>query len=97
MNHDHKRQEFYRDGTATMQLIDPNHPIYRPLWVRLLIVGICAAWTVVEIITGEPFWVVIVGAMAIYSAYVLLFTFKPSPPEAEKPAVDPDEGDDNAR
>lgn len=81
-----------------MQLIDPNHPIYRPLWVRLLIVGICAAWTVVEIITtGEPFWVVIVGAMAIYSAYILLFTFNPSPPEAEKSSVNADEGDSDAR
>ena len=80
-----------------MQLIDPNHPIYRPLWVRLLIVGICAGWTAVEVAYGEPFWVVLVGALAIYAAYVLLFTFNPAPPEAQNAPAEREDGDDSDR
>ena len=57
-----------------MQLIDPNHPAYRPLWVRLLVVGVCLGWAILEAVTGTPFWAVIVGALGIYSAWVLLLT-----------------------
>ena len=31
-----------------MQLIDPNHPVYKPLWVRVLIVAICFGWAIIE-------------------------------------------------
>jgi hypothetical protein len=31
-----------------MKIIDTDHPFYRPLWRRLLLVGVCAAWTGVE-------------------------------------------------
>lgn len=65
-----------------MQIIDPSHSFYRPLWVRLLIVASCLFWTGVEIYAGEMFWAVLIGAVAIYSAYVLLATYKPQP---EKP------------
>lgn len=62
-----------------MQLIDPSHPFYRPLWIRLLVVGSCAAWTGVEAYARQPFWAVITGAAALYSAYMLLFAYKPAP------------------
>ncbi|MDI7860755.1 hypothetical protein MRS76_02200 [Rhizobiaceae bacterium n13] len=82
-----------------MQLIDPNHPFYRPLWVRVAIVAVCAGWTLVEIYAGEPFWAMLVGAVAVYSAYALLLTFKPAPPEPEKVAGSEEgaEGDDTGR
>ena len=64
-----------------MLIIDTNHPFYRPLWVRLLIVGLCSVWAVVEFVNNEPFWGTVVGGVAIYSAYVLLLTFKPKAPE----------------
>ena len=74
-----------------MQIIDTNHPLYRPLWVRLLIVGFCAAWAVVEFINNEPFWATIVGGIAVYSAYVLLLTYKPPVPKPETPPTDIDD------
>lgn len=57
--------------------IDTSHPLYRPLWVRLLIVGFCAAWAVIEFVNREFFWGTIVGGIAAYAAYELLVKFKP--------------------
>jgi hypothetical protein len=75
-----------------MQLIDTNHPIYRPLWVRLLIVISCTVWSLIEFfITQEAFWGTIVGGVAAYSAYMLLFTFKPAPPVEQRPDVAKDD------
>lgn len=64
-----------------MQLIDPQHPFYRPLWIRLLIVGFTTAWAIFEFMNGDAFWGTIVGGVAAYSTYMLLLTFKPAPPE----------------
>ena len=71
-----------------MLFIDTSHPIYRPLWVRLLIVGFCAAWAVVEFVNHQIFWATVVGGVAAYSAYVLLIAFKSAqakPDEATPP------------
>jgi hypothetical protein len=68
-----------------MQLIDPNHPFYRPLWIRIAIVAVCLGWAIIEASTREPFWAIIVGALGIYSAYKLLLTFSPEP--LEKPSA----------
>lgn len=70
-----------------MTIIDTNHPLYRPLWVRLLIVAVCGLWCAVEFYNQEPFWGTIVGGIAVYSAYVLLLTYKP-PVDAGPPASD---------
>ncbi|CUX35981.1 MULTISPECIES: hypothetical protein [Agrobacterium] len=56
--------------------IDTSHPLYRPLWVRLLIVGFCAAWAVIEFVNREFFWGTIVGGIGAYAAYELLLKFK---------------------
>ena len=58
--------------------IDTSHPIYQPLWVRLLIVGFTTIWAIIEFTNHEIFWATVVGGIAAYSAYVLLFTFKPA-------------------
>ncbi len=76
-----------------MFLIDTSHPMYRPLWVRLLIVGFCAAWTVVEFINHQIFWATVVGGIAVYSAYVLLIAFKPGPAK-DTPAAPPAQRDE---
>lgn len=67
-----------------MFFIDTSHPMYRPLWVRLLIVGFCAGWTVVEFVNNQIFWATVVGGIAVYSAYVLLIAFKPGPEKVEE-------------
>lgn len=69
--------------------IDTSHPIYRPLWARLLIVGFTTAWAVIEFINHEIFWATVVGGIAAYSAYVLLYAFKPAPDKVEEKAPEP--------
>ncbi|MBB4572034.1 hypothetical protein [Rhizobium lentis] len=85
-----------------MQLIDPNHPAYRRLWVRIAIVAVCFSWATVEIIGGDPFWAVISASAGAYAYYMLFWTFNPQPtaepdadddeepaePAAEKPSKD---------
>jgi hypothetical protein len=63
-----------------MQLIDPSHPIYKPLWVRILIVAVCFGWAAVETLGSQPFWAMLSGALGAYSAWMLLLNFKPQPP-----------------
>lgn len=73
-----------------IKFIDPDHPFYRPLWVRLLLVGFCAAWTAVEFYQEQGFWGMIFLAMTAYAASVLLIFYKPTvdQPPADKPADD---------
>ncbi|MCP8894070.1 hypothetical protein KYK29_03945 [Shinella daejeonensis] len=61
-----------------MKFIDPNHPFYRPLWVRLLLVGICSGWTAVEFYNGEQAWGTIFLIVAAYAFAQLLLFYKPS-------------------
>jgi hypothetical protein len=68
-----------------MQLIDPNHPTYRPLWVRLLIVGASLGWAIVEFTTGDPFWGVLSGGVGAYAFYMLFWTFNPVDPVPQLP------------
>ncbi|CVI61070.1 MULTISPECIES: hypothetical protein [Agrobacterium] len=71
--------------------IDTSHPLYRPLWVRLLIVGFCAAWAVIEFVNREFFWGTIVAGIGVYAAYELLLKFKPAgdAPKSENGADEP--------
>lgn len=73
--------------------IDTSHPIYRPLWVRLLIVGFCAGWAVIEFINHEIFWATVVGGVAAYAAYVLLITFKPPAEQTAEAPPPPTDGE----
>ncbi|MFB2562003.1 hypothetical protein [Rhizobium sp. IMFF44] len=80
-----------------MQLIDPSHPIYKPLWVRILIVAVCFGWAAVETLGSQPFWAMLSGALGAYSAWMLLLNFKPQPPAAatsDAPAQDDAAEDD---
>ena len=74
-----------------MKFIDPTHPVYRPVWVRVLIVGICAALTEVEYYNGLETWGLIFLVITAYAFAQLLLFYKPAAP-AEKP---PEEGGQN--
>ncbi|MDM9628976.1 hypothetical protein QTL95_24050 [Rhizobium sp. S152] len=77
-----------------MQLIDPNHPAYRPLWVRILIVGVCLGWSVLEFTKGDPFWGVLSCGAGVYAAYMLFWNYKPLDPSAlPETAVEDDAND----
>lgn len=72
-----------------MKFIDPDHPFYKPLWVRLLIVIFCSAWTAVEFYNGENTWGMIFLAVAAYTACVLIIFYKPKTETVEE--VKPDD------
>jgi hypothetical protein len=56
-----------------MKLIDTAHPFYQPLWRRIAIVVVCAAWFVFEtVVWSSPLFIPIAGALAAYTAWVLL-------------------------
>ena len=55
--------------------LDLRHPFFTPLWRRVVVVGILAIWTVIEITQGDPFWALLVGGIATYATYVFFFAF----------------------
>lgn len=61
-----------KPGGSFLQL---EHPIYRPLWVRVAIVAACLGWALFEFTSGSPFWGVLFGALGLYSAWGFFIVF----------------------
>lgn len=59
------------------KFFDFDHPFFRPLWLRVAIVGACLGWAALEIATGSPGWGVMFGAVGLYAGYRLFVTFAP--------------------
>ncbi|WAJ29158.1 hypothetical protein [Antarcticirhabdus aurantiaca] len=58
-------------------LQDRKNPFYRPLWVRLLILAVCAGWSAFEWWNGEPTWMMIALAITAYAVYSFFIAFDP--------------------
>jgi len=65
-----------------LSFLDVQSPVFRPLWLRVVIVGVCALWTLVEFSNDSGFWVLLFGAATVYLGYQFFVVF------------DPDKGDD---
>jgi hypothetical protein len=63
---------------------DADHPFFRPLWRRIAIVAVCAAWTTFEFATQQPFWGTIAAGMTAYAVWTYLWIYKPAA-AADKP------------
>ncbi|TNC50691.1 hypothetical protein FHG66_06860 [Rubellimicrobium rubrum] len=63
------------------RLFDFNHPFFRPLWLRILIVAVCLLWAMFEASTGQMMWAILFGAIGLYAAYGFFVTFNPREPE----------------
>jgi hypothetical protein len=59
------------------RLLDLQHPWFRPIWRRVLVVAICLGWAIFELTDGAPFWAVLFGATGLYCAWVFVFDFHP--------------------
>lgn len=58
---------------SAMQLIDPNHPFFRPAWRRWATGIFPIAWSAVELFAlGNPIWAVIFLLLGIYAFWVLV-------------------------
>jgi len=78
-----------------IKFIDPDHPFYRPLWIRLLIVLFCAVWTVVEFVGEQTLWGMIFLAITAYASAALLIFYRPSEKgEAKAEDEEQDKGDE---
>lgn len=55
--------------------IEPEHPIYRPLWVRVLLLLVLAGWAAVEFLHDSPFWGTIAGGLALFVLYELFWRY----------------------
>lgn len=46
---------------------DNEHPFFRPLWRRILVVAICLGWSILEFWSNAPTWGYIALAFAAYA------------------------------
>jgi hypothetical protein len=65
------------------KFLDTDHPMFRPLWVRILVVAAAGAWGVVEIVTGSPFWAMIFLGLAAYAAWAFFMDSGRGGPDPE--------------
>lgn len=56
-------------------VLDLRVPFFRPMYRRVLTVGVIAIWTVIELIYGNPWWALLAGGIGAYAAYVLFFDY----------------------
>ena len=52
--------------------------MFRPVWLRALIVGICFAWAGLELfVSGSAFWALMSGAIGAYLFHQFFIAFNP--------------------
>ena len=79
-----------------LQILDPAHPFFRPLWRRILTALLPALWALVELSNREIGWAILFLALAGYAAFELLIRYDPkqhgvSDTAPEEPPQAPDE------
>jgi hypothetical protein len=59
-----------------MKIIDRDHPFYKPLWRRVVLVGVLAGWVAFEIfVTKEPMWITVSLGLLAISVWLFLLTW----------------------
>ncbi|WP_424927097.1 DUF3329 domain-containing protein [Amaricoccus tamworthensis] len=64
-----------------MKIIDADHPAYRPLWVRIVIVGFSALWALFEFWHGNAVWGAVFLGIAALATWKLFITWRPKDPD----------------
>ncbi|MGP9791825.1 DUF3329 domain-containing protein [Roseinatronobacter sp. NSM] len=59
-------------------MFDFSHAIYRPLWVRFLLVVVALGWGVFEFASGAPFFGVIFVGVGFFVAWRFFVAFDQS-------------------
>lgn len=54
------------------KFLDPSHPFFRPVWVRVAVVGLSLGWAVVELVFGSPGWAMLFAAAGLYALWVFV-------------------------
>jgi hypothetical protein len=59
-----------------MKIIDRDHPFYKPLWRRIVLICVLAGWSAFEIFfTKEPMWMAVAVGLLVISAWQFLITW----------------------
>ena len=58
-------------------LIDPDHPFFRPLIVRILCVAFPLGWAIFELQHGAMAWAIAFGAAGCYLLWALFLQVRP--------------------
>ena len=67
-----------------MKIVEKDHPFYRPLWRRIVIIALVAAWLGFEVFVSQsPIWMIAAGAMLAYALWTFLIAWPKQ--DAEKP------------
>lgn len=67
-----------------MKLFDTNHPLFRPLWVRIAVFAVAAGWSLFEFWTGQVVWGAIFLVFAAISFYGFFIDFNPEEEDEKK-------------
>ncbi|WP_274626843.1 DUF3329 domain-containing protein [Arvimicrobium flavum] len=63
---------------------DTEHPFFRPLWRRVLLVVVCIGWAIFEFVNGAQLWGMIALAFAAYAVWAFFIAYNPPPVEDAK-------------
>ncbi len=58
-------------------MFDLDHPFFKPLWLRIVVVAVALGWALVEFASGSAFWGILFGALGVYAAYKFFIDFNP--------------------
>lgn len=56
-------------------------PFYKPLWRRVAITAVVAAWLAFEIYKNEALWIAAASAMLAYAIWTFFLTWPKTPPD----------------
>ena len=56
-------------GRRPARFLDPDHPFFRPLWVRIATVAVALGWGLFEFSLGEPFWGIVFLGLGFYAGW----------------------------
>jgi hypothetical protein len=55
---------------------EQQHPFYKPLWRRIVIIVTIAMWLAFELYQGNSgLWIALAGGMLVYAVYTFLITW----------------------
>jgi hypothetical protein len=66
---------------VSRKFLDTDHPMFRPMWVRILVVALCLGWAAFEFVGGSPFWGMLFGALGAYAGHAFFIARRETPPD----------------
>lgn len=58
-------------------IFEVRHPVFRPLWRRILVTGLCLGWAIFEWSKGDQLWAIGFGASGVYLFIQFFLNFDP--------------------